>query len=282
MSQAALNVRNREVSSEQRRNKRVQRVGIIFLLTVLGGIFWGGWEVLHWMKDVEREPISKLVVTGDRRYTSNDDIRKTILALGAPKHFMEQDVDIILQQIERITWVKQASVRKQWPDELKIHLVEYVPVAHWNDSLMMDAEGKLFSISAERLGKQQLPFLSGPEGSESNVLAAYREMNTLLIARKYQLKSLVMTARHSWRLILNNGVRLELGRDEQIKRLQRFIEIYPLLQQRAQTENKRVNYVDLRYDSGASVGWLAEAAEPQGGGRLNNDKQQNQVQAKKP
>ena len=33
-------------------------------------------------------------------------------------------------------------MRKQWPDELKIHLVEYVPVARWNDLHMVDAEAK--------------------------------------------------------------------------------------------------------------------------------------------
>ena len=81
---------------------------------------------------------------------------------------MTQDVDVIQQQIERLPWIKQASVRKQWPDELKIHLVEYVPVARWNDLHMVDAEGKAFSVPAERAGKQKLPLLYGPEGSEQD------------------------------------------------------------------------------------------------------------------
>ncbi len=40
-----------------------------------------------------------------------------------------------------------------------------------------------------------------------------------------------------------------------MKRLQRFMELYPVLQQQAQTDGKRISYVDLRYDSGAAVGW---------------------------
>ena len=32
----------------------------------------------------------------------------------------------------------------------------------------------------------------------------------------------------------------------------RFIELYPILQQQT---DKRVDYVDLRYDSGGAVGW---------------------------
>ncbi|STM08208.1 cell division protein FtsQ [Escherichia coli] len=44
----------------------------------------------------------------------------SILALGEPGTFMTQDVNIIQTQIEqRLPWIKQVSVRKQWPDELK-------------------------------------------------------------------------------------------------------------------------------------------------------------------
>lgn len=281
MSQAALNVRDREVDDSSRRSNGSQLAGVIFLLMVLATILWGGWVVVVWMKDASRLPLSKLVVTGERHYTTNDDIRQAILALGAPGTFMTQDVDIIQQQIERIPWVKQASVRKQWPDELKIHLVEYIPVAHWNDLHMVDAEGKSFSVSAARLGKQKLPLLYGPEGSEQDVLEGYRVMSSLLAASKYTLKMVAMTARHSWQLALDNDVRLELGRDDRMGRLQRFIGLYPVLQRQAQTANKRVSYIDLRYDSGASVGWVpAFIDSPAVGERPNSNQQQNQAQAK--
>jgi len=165
--------------------------------------------------------------------------------------FNQRQVAVIQQQIERLPWIKQASVRKQWPDELKIHLVEYVPVARWNDLHMVDAEGKAFSVPAERAGKQKLPLLYGPEGSEQDVLEGYRAMSATLAASKYTLKMAAMTARHSWQLALDNDVRLELGRDDRNGRLQRFIELYPVLQQQGQAESKRVSYVDLRYESGA-------------------------------
>lgn len=207
MSQAALNARDREVDNGPRRSNGTQLAGMIFLLMVLGTVVWSGWAVLGWMKDASRLPLSRLVVTGERHYTTNDDIRQAILALGAPGTFMTQDVDVIQQQIERLPWIKQASVRKQWPDELKIHLVEYVPVARWNDLHMVDAEGKAFSVPAEQAGKQKLPLLYGPEGSEQDVLEGYRAMSATLAASKYTLKMAAMTARHSRQLALDNDVR---------------------------------------------------------------------------
>lgn len=280
MSQAALNARDREVGNNPRRNNGTQLAGIIFLLMVLATVLWSGWSVIGWMKDASRLPLSRLVVTGERHYTINDDIRQAILALGAPGTFMTQDVDVIQQQIERLPWIKQVSVRKQWPDELKIHLVEYVPVARWNDLHMVDADGKSFSVPAERVGQQKLPLLYGPEGSEQDVLEGYQTLSSILAASKYTLKMAAMSARHSWQLALDSDVRLELGRDDRAGRLQRFIELYPVLLQQGQVESKCVSYVDLRYESGASVGWAPMPFDPAAGSQQNSNQQQNLAQAK--
>jgi len=57
-----------------------------------------------------------------------------------------------------------------------------------------------------------------------------------------------------------------------MKRLSRFVELYPVLQQQAQTDGKEISYVDLRYDSGAAVGWKPAPIE-------DPNQQQNQAQA---
>ncbi|MCX2960017.1 MAG: FtsQ-type POTRA domain-containing protein, partial [Serratia symbiotica] len=71
--------------------------------------------------------------------------------------------NVFQQQIERLPWIKQVSVRKEWPDELKIHLVEYVPIARWNDFYLIDNEGKIFSVPLTRLGNRAPMLLYGPE-----------------------------------------------------------------------------------------------------------------------
>ncbi len=292
MSQAALNARERatKVESQGRRSNGGQLAGMVFLLLVLATIGWSAWAVLSWMDDAKRLPLSELVVTGDRHYTTNDDIRQSILSMGEPGTFMTQDVNVIQQQIERLPWIKQVSVRKQWPNELKIHLVEYVPVAHWNDLHMVDADGKSFSLPAERVAKQKMPLLYGPEGSEQDVLQGYQTMSQQLAASsagKFTVKSVSMTARHSWQLTLDDDIRIDLGRDDRSGRLQRFLELYPRLQQQADTDKKRISYVDLRYESGAAVGWAPEFIDQNGSdgqkvGQQNSQQnnKQNQAQAK--
>lgn len=272
-----MNVRNREAQERARtgRSNGARLFGIVFLLMVMGVMIAGGLVVLKWMNDASRLPLSKLVVTGQLHYTTHDDIRQAILSLGSPGTFMSQDVNVIQQQIERLPWIKQVSVRKQWPDELKIHLVEFTPVACWNDSHMVDSDGVSFSVPANHMGKETLPMLYGPEGSEKEVLAGYHSMDDVLKARKFTLKVASMTARRSWQLVTSDDVRIELGRTDTMKRLNRFIELYPVLLQQGQNEHKRINSVDLRYDSGASVGWTPIVMDPQ-----DSNQQQNQAQAK--
>ena len=84
MSQAALN--NKEIK-EKRHSDRPSNgsyfIRLIFFF-MIATIIWGRIQVVNWMKDANRLPISKLVLTGERHYTTNDDVRQAILSLGQP------------------------------------------------------------------------------------------------------------------------------------------------------------------------------------------------------
>lgn len=88
-------------------------------------------------------------------------------------------------------------------------------------------------------------------------------MSQELAKNNFKLKMVSMSARHSWQLGLDNDIRLELGRDDPSGRLARFEELYPALQQQAQATNQRISYVDLRYDTGAAVGWAPAPLDQQ-------------------
>lgn len=116
MSQAALNTRNHEEeASSSRRSNGTRLAGIVFLLAVLFTVLVSGWMVLGWMEDAQRLPLSKMVVTGERHYTRNDDIRQAILALGSPGTFMTQDVNIIQSQIERLRGLSRRASESSGP-----------------------------------------------------------------------------------------------------------------------------------------------------------------------
>ena len=93
--------------------------------------------------------------------------------------------------------------------------------------------------------------MAGPEGSSRELLAALSEMQPRLQLAGFEIATLALNERRAWRVWLTNGVRLELGREARMERLERFIGLSPELEQ----QGKAIEYVDLRYDTGAAVGW---------------------------
>ncbi|HAX26425.1 MAG TPA: cell division protein FtsQ, partial [Alteromonas macleodii] len=159
----------------------------------------------------------------------------------------------VFELVEAQPWVYRASVRKKWPNTLKIYLVEQQPVAQWNEDLLLNPYGDTFNDEGVKL---DLPRLYGPGGSEKTALEGYNAMHALIATTDMTLDELSLSERFAWQVQLKNGIKLNLGRQEFIDRLQRFIDVYPLLAQ----QEKAVKYVDLRYDTGVAVGWKDDSA----------------------
>ncbi len=102
-----------------------------------------------------------------------------------------------------------------------------------------------------REGVDKLPYLVGPDDQATSVLTNYRQLKALLAINEFELTHLELSPRHAWLAILANGIELELGREDKMARIQRFIDVYPTLIK----QDKPVMRVDLRYDTGLAVGW---------------------------
>lgn len=230
--------------------------GLAFFLFVIGFTVWLFNAAINWMTDANRLPLSQLVIQGELHYLTPADVRSGILKLDTLGSFMTQDVDAIQYALEEMPWVARAAVRKQWPDTLKVFLVEQQPVATWNNHYLVNEAGEVFRAPFEQAG-QSLVNLDGPEDSSEELLAALREMQPVLQRAGFEIATLALNERRAWRVWLSNGIRLELGRRERMERLARFVSLYPEME----SQGKAIEYVDLRYDTGAAVGWKVDAEQ---------------------
>ncbi len=221
--------------------------GIAFLAVVLLSLIYGGFQVREWLQDEQRMPVQVVDFSGDFSHVNIGRLEQ-LIRQSQPGSFFALDVNEVYRLVEAQPWIYRASVRKQWPNTLKIYLVEQQPVAQWNEDLLLNPYGDTFSATADGLA---LPRLFGPGGSEKTALEGFNAMQSLLATVGIPIAELSLSERFAWQVQLQNGIELNLGRKEFIDRLQRFIDVYPLLTK----EKKAVKYVDLRYDTGLAVGW---------------------------
>ena len=227
-------------------------LGLVFFFFVVVAMFSVVWFVAKRVNAQESSPVTSLKITGEMPYTQKQDILSAIEPLNMGNYF-KVDVNQVQQTISELPWVYSVSVRKQWPNELKIYVVDQAPVASWNGDFFINEFGSAFQADASRVD-HELPAFFGPEGSELTALENFKSLNKLLEYRALAIDELVLTERYSWQLTLNDGVQINLGREERVKRVQRFMDIYPQIKQE-QKQQQVIDYIDLRYDTGVAVGW---------------------------
>jgi cell division protein FtsQ len=230
----------------------------VFVLVVLS-IIYAGVFAYQWLQDEQRLPVQDIVFSGQMDMLNESDLQ-SIVRQRAKGSFFALDVDQVHRLMEAQPWVFTASVRKRWPSKLYIHIVEQKAVAKWNDDLLLNRYGDTFEglklmqagdKTSQQILLAKLPQLFGPGGSEKTALTGYTHMQRLLNASGQRIAQLSLSERFAWQAKLSNEIMLKLGRQEYINRLQRYIDVYPLLVK----EDKAVSYVDLRYDTGLAVGW---------------------------
>jgi cell division protein FtsQ len=156
--------------------------------------------------------------------------------------------------------VREARVERRWPDTLVVSLVEHVPLARWNDNALVNEAGDVFVAAADT----RLPRLIGPEDSSDEVVAAYRRHQAALAPLGMTIRELRLSPRRAWRMQLENGMQLALGREQTDARLARFVALYPRLfgaqPSASETAAQAVApvaaaplTVDLRYPDGFAV-----------------------------
>jgi cell division protein FtsQ len=139
--------------------------------------------------------------------------------------FFTVDLERVRASLEKLPWVSEARVERRWPDTLVVSLTEHVPLARWNDNALVSETGEVFVAALS----QPLPRLFGPEDSNYEVVDAYRRHQAALAPLGMSISELRLTPRRSWRIRLDNGMQLALGRLQPDERLARFVALYPRL-----------------------------------------------------
>jgi cell division protein FtsQ len=158
-------------------------------------------------------------------------------------NFFTVDLESTRQAFEKLPWVRKVSVRRKFPWSLEVEVEEQVALAHWNGKELVNTHGEVFAGKAD----EDIPVFIGQPDSSAQVTQMYGELNAVLQPMKQQIAQISLSPRYAWQVKLDNGMVLELGREEMQQRLKRFVAVYPYS---LAALARPATHVDLRYRNG--------------------------------
>ncbi len=218
---------------------------------LLAALAW--WAVRHplWA-------LGGISVQGDVAHSSAATLRANV-APQLAGNFFTVDLAAARRAFEQVPWVRRATVRREFPNRLRVVLQEHQAVAFWGEeggSRLVNSYGEVFEANAGEVENEGLPRLSGPDGQAAQVLAMWRALAPVLETLDLGLEELSLTGRGSWQLVLDTGATLELGRGEiaeVLPRVQRFAQTLTQVASRYGRRPEALVSADLRYGDGYAV-----------------------------
>ncbi|MDD2882011.1 MAG: cell division protein FtsQ/DivIB [Rhodoferax sp.] len=213
---------------------------------------------LAWAVRLPMFAIRGVSVVGDVSHYNAITLRANVMP-RLTGNFFTLDVNAARKVFETMPWVRQAIVRRDFPNRLKVQLQEHQAVAYWGvdgDSRLVNSFGEVFEANVGELEQDDLPRLSGPEGLSAQVLAMHRALQPLLTPMDLTLDQLDLTPRGGWRAQLDTGTMLELGSgstDELVARLERFVKTVTQATSRYSRTVEQLASADLRHTDGYAM-----------------------------
>ncbi|MEJ2452553.1 MAG: cell division protein FtsQ/DivIB [Candidatus Thiodiazotropha sp.] len=231
------------------------RVRQFAMPAMIGGLLLAGLILLiQQARDPRVLPVKVVGVDGEIAHLDRQRL-ETAVAEAVDGSFFSVDLERIRDRLERLPWIESASVRRVWPDTLRVRVVEQVPLAYWGEDGLVSQRGVVFRPeNLPELGG--LAVLEGADESAPRIVREYLSMRTLLETAGLQLVHVWVDARQAWRLQTDDGVMLNLGRRDVMQRLTRFVQLYPYLHGQVKRQPETV---DLRYTNGFTVRWREDA-----------------------
>jgi cell division protein FtsQ len=231
-------------------------INLLADLLLLGGGVLLAWVAAMALQRLPVFPLRQLVVATPLDQVSRAQIEYT--ARGALSgNFFTVNLDTAQAAFERMPWVRTATVRRLWPDGIELNLEEHRAAARWTpqdgEPRLVSTRGEVFAASS----REVLPVFTGPEGSASRVLARYDEFRESLDAIGRKPVAVHLSAREAWQIKLDDGVLLELGRDQAkhplAERVSRFTNHYTAVSGAAKGRMQNIGAVDMRYPNGFAL-----------------------------
>ncbi|TDR76568.1 cell division protein FtsQ/DivIB [Paludibacterium purpuratum] len=221
----------------------LRRLANLLLLLSIGMLLYAGG---FWLTHAPVFPVKKIRISGQMQRVTPEQL-KFIAEHELTGSFFTLDIDRTRAAFSKLPWVREAQVRRTWPDTLEISIDEYVALARWGEDGLVDVNGTWFDAASDQ---NDLPVFFGPAGAQKDMASLYQRLKQVLAPTELKIVRLYLSDRRAWSVELDNGVHIELGRGDVEQRAQRFASHW---QNTVAKLPYSVSYVDMRYPNGFAV-----------------------------
>lgn len=197
---------------------------------------------------------SDIIIIGNYNIIPKNEIIKLILKNSKKENFLSKSLIFIKNKIKELPLIQKISIRKKWPKKIFVNLVQFVPLAFFNNFLI-DKNANLLNNNYSSIHKIRLPIIIGPEGEEKKHLKKYFFLIKKLKEINIKILILLIKDNKSLKILTQDNILLKLGYKHHNIRLNNLINVYPLLLKDMNKNKKKIKYIDLRYINGLAVKW---------------------------
>jgi cell division protein FtsQ len=225
-------------------------LAMVLLACVAAGVWWVAQRPVFNLRVIRVESADYAELRHVNRLTLRSGIAGRIKG-----NFFTANLDLVRQAFESVPWVRRATVRREWPNQLVVTLQEHEALGTWGeDGRLLSTAGDIFTANlAEAEEDHELPEFYGPDGSEKEVLSRFAELRKWFAPLKLAPQALTLSSRYAWTVKLDNGMSVALGREQTAttlkERVDRLTGIYPQLLERL----PNIETIDMRYPNGLAL-----------------------------
>ena len=218
--------------------KGLALVAVVFLL----------WASIGWAARQAPFAFREVVVTGALAHVDPAEL-ELVVRRELSGTFFTMNLESARASLAKLPWVRNVSLRRQWPHRLEVLVEEHVPFGRWNDAALVDTFGGVFAANYDGV----LPLFAGPPERAAEVADRYREASAALAPLGLEVDAVRLSARGGLQISAkgaSNRLAIELGREEPSARLERFVAVYERTIGALARAGTSIGHVDLRYRNG--------------------------------
>jgi len=195
-------------------------------------------------------PVTTVKIDGNMEPEQQAQIRK-LLTSELSQGFVGMDLKNLVGNLNKVSWVRSAEARREWPSTLHLTLQRQALVARWNDQGYLNNSGDI--VSGGRKPVEGLPRFECRNADGERAMYIYQMLNQISKPVGLTITSLVENDLGEWNLQFDTGMMLALGSEQLLPRMERFLVVY---REQLAGQVDTVDSVDARYVNGIAVQWV--------------------------